>query len=592
MRQPLAEREVELDRCIDVQRRDRLVQEQDVGLVQQDAGEDQPLLLPAGEHVAPVVALVELGIDRGDERAEPDARQHVGDGDVAEGAARLGIGDELLQRHAVGHVRVLPGEERPRPLAERDPARAIGPEPGDRLEERALAAAVLAPQVDPVARHRPKHRHRQERGGVLSAMVQRELVEQHRGSARQRRPLEAADAGLGIEAFAHPHPLDGGGKLGEAPGVGPQRRDGRHHVYEPRHVGDQRRRQLGARHEIAECHAAGHVGRQRRKIGEQSRRQEIVDVVEHHHPGAPDVLAMPGAVDCAIETAVDVPLRALATRNRELADPVEHRCELATPGPVAALTRELLALQNTSQKPGDKRHGRHVEQDQPARKDRRSVLSWRQINRPRQSERVGQRHGELVERLDGAAPPEQLLRDEEDRGHGTPEPHRQTDQATVEPCRTDVDALVDRVRHACAGTAVGTVAHQVEGDALVGQDLGVEAIDQPGACATVQRRRHEMPERCAGGPGDEDAEIEERGQQQRARRVGRIAVVEFGKRGDEIGTGRRGPDAGLAEHCRHGEDDGRQRPRLLPPVRGPVRRGQAPEGAKLRRSLPFFHHTP
>ena len=73
--------------------------------------------------------------------------------------------------------------------------------------------------------------------------------------------------------------------------------------------------------------------------------------------------------------------------------------------------------------------------------------------------------------------------------------------------------------------AVGpAVAHQVEGDALVGEDLGVEAGDEPAARPAMQRGRHQMPDREAGRAGDGDAEIGHRGEQDDAAGLGDVAA--------------------------------------------------------------------
>ena len=77
--QALGQGEVEVGGGLRVEGRGRLVEEQDVGLLQQHPREHQALLLPAGEHVAPGPALVQLLVELADEAAEPGPRQDLGD---------------------------------------------------------------------------------------------------------------------------------------------------------------------------------------------------------------------------------------------------------------------------------------------------------------------------------------------------------------------------------------------------------------------------------------------------------------------------------------------------------------------------------
>ncbi len=423
----------------------------------------------------------------------------------------------------------------------------------------------------------------------MAAVVQRQPVERHGRAGRHRRPLELADARLGIEAMPLAHSFDGTGELGQPSRIRLQRRDGRHHVDEPRHVRDQLGSQLRAGREAAEGHVPGHIGRQRRQVGEQPARQECVGIVEHQHAGRPGVLAMPGPVHGAVETPVDLPLDALAARDGELADPVQHRRQLAAPGAVAPLALELLALEHTPEQDGDDRHHRHVDDDQRAREHRGAILPGREVDHPGQPQRVRDVRGKAVEPLHRAAPADQLLRDEQDRGHGAPQPHRQADEAAVKPGRALVDALVDGVRQAAVAADLAPVAHQVEGDAFVGEDLGIKALDQPSARPAMQRGREEMAKRDTGGPAREDRQINPDGRQHGPRRVVRVAAMEFGERGDEVRARHRRPDARLAQQRRHREDDDRQSPGFLPPLGEPVGRGEAPEGAEPRQSVALGH---
>ena len=266
----------------------------------------------------------------------PGAGQDLGDRQRVEvpGAAR--VGHEVLQRQAVGQVGLLRGEEDPRAGGDPHAALAVGPEAGDRLEERALAAAARPADVKPVALAQDEPRHADERNGVVPAMAELEPLDRQHRAGDDLAPPEVAAAGLGVEAVAVAHPLDGGGERGQAGGVGPEHRDLGHHVGEPRGAGDQLGGELGARHVGAEAHVAGHERRKRRQVGEQALRQEVGDLGEHQHRRDPDVLPAPGAVDAGVEPGVGGALRELAARGGDQPDPVQHGGELAAPGAVAA----------------------------------------------------------------------------------------------------------------------------------------------------------------------------------------------------------------------------------------------------------------
>ena len=416
-------------------------------------------------------------------------------------------------------------------------------------------------------------------------MVEREAVERQRDAARAPGPLEAADAGAGVEAVALTHAFDGVRQRGQAPGVGAQHGDGRHDVDEPGDVTDQLGRQLRARREVPEAHLARHVGRQRGEVGQHPARQEVVDVLEHHHPAAPDVLPVPGAVHGGVETAVDAPLRALAAGGGHLRHPAQHGAQLAAPGPVRALPLELDALEHAADEPGHAGDRRDVEQDQQHRQDRRAVGPGREVQ-PADPLGARQAAGGLggaqhraVERLDRLRALHEGLDDEEDRGDRPPEPHGEPDHPAVEPARALVDALVDGVGQARLAAALGAVARQVEGDALVGEHLGVEAPHEPAARPPVQGGREHVPQRHAAGARDEDREIGEAGRRQHLRRIGDAPVMELRQRREEVRARGCGPDAGLAQQRRHREQHDRERPGLPPALGDPVGRDEAPEGA-------------
>ena len=186
-----------------------------------------------------------------------------------------------------------------------------------------------------------------------------------------------------------------------------------------------------------------------------------------------------------------------------------------------------------------------------------------------------------VEQLDGLAARDERRRDEPDRRHRPEEAHHQADQSPVEVVGAGVEALVDGVRQPGVLAVGPAVAHQVEGDALVGEDLGVEAGDEPSARLPMQRRRHEMPDRETRRSGDGDAEIGHRGEQDDATGLGDVGAMEFGEGRDEVGARRRRPDRRLAEQRGDRQHDHGQGPGLAPAFRDPVGRDQAPERREL-----------
>ena len=206
--QALGQRKMELRGAGRIERRSGLVEEQDVRLLQQHPCEHQPLLLAAGEHIAPGPAFVQLVVELADEAAEPGPRQHLGDRQRIElpGAAR--IGDLLFQRQPLGQIGLLRGQEHPRARGHRHPPLAIGPEPRDSLQERALAASARPADMQTVAAAQDQPRYGDERPRVMPPVAELEPLDRQHRTRDQRPAPEVADPGLGIEAVAVAHPFD------------------------------------------------------------------------------------------------------------------------------------------------------------------------------------------------------------------------------------------------------------------------------------------------------------------------------------------------------------------------------------------------
>ena len=183
----------------------------------------------------------------------------------------------------------------------------------------------------------------------------------------------------------------------------------------------------------------------------------------------------------------------------------------------------------------------------------------------------------LVEEGDRLAALDQRHRDEPDRGDRAPETHDEPDQPAVEVVGAGVEPLVDGVGQPPVLAVGAAVAHQVEGDAAVRQDLGVEAGDQPLPRAAVQRGRNQMPDRETGRARQRDRKVGEPRQQDGAAGARGVGVGKVGERGDEVGARGRRPDGGLADDegdCQH---DRAQQPGLAPALGQPIGRDQPPE---------------
>src|SRR6185369_5671791 len=120
-----------------------LVHHDDVRAVEKDAGEGEALLLAAGEHPFPARVLVEAI----DVVPETHVLQRLADERVVDLVRRLRVGRRAAQG-AERDVWLLRHQEETLALADRDLARAPGPEPGNRAHESALAGAGLACDED------------------------------------------------------------------------------------------------------------------------------------------------------------------------------------------------------------------------------------------------------------------------------------------------------------------------------------------------------------------------------------------------------------------------------------------------------------
>ena len=129
IREPLEQQAVELRLRGLVERAGRLVEEQPVGFLQQRARNRQPLLLAAGQLVAPLGGRVELLAQRG----KSHRVDHLVDLRMREGFFRPGISQRAAQR-AERQVRPLRQHQHVRPLGDADRAVAERPDAAQRAE--------------------------------------------------------------------------------------------------------------------------------------------------------------------------------------------------------------------------------------------------------------------------------------------------------------------------------------------------------------------------------------------------------------------------------------------------------------------------
>ena len=113
--------------------------------------------------------------------------------------AEVRIADELFEGQARRQVRILAGEEELRAFRVHDVARAVGPQPRDRLHQARLAGPVLAAHVRPLSGTDVDFRHRQERLGVLAPVVERHVLQRDAEARVLRQVAERVNAGLAVE---------------------------------------------------------------------------------------------------------------------------------------------------------------------------------------------------------------------------------------------------------------------------------------------------------------------------------------------------------------------------------------------------------
>ena len=107
-----------------IERARRLVEEQQPGLLQQDAGDDELLLLPAGQNLVPDLSFAAFVAEMFDELAETCLVQRGRDPDIVMAVRRVGQADEFLQRE-LRQLHVLRRVEGLHALGEDDVAAAI-----------------------------------------------------------------------------------------------------------------------------------------------------------------------------------------------------------------------------------------------------------------------------------------------------------------------------------------------------------------------------------------------------------------------------------------------------------------------------------
>ena len=232
-----------------VERRCRLVEEHPVGPVQQHARELQPLLLARRQHRGPVERLVQAGAQARQFRLH----QRLHDRALVERIGRLRPGQRGGQR-ADRQVRSLRHEHQRRAVRQRDAAIAAPPEPGDRAQQRCLAAARRPGDEHMLSASQAPARYVQQLATVGRLDAQRAQLDRvallvaaldHALRQRLRRAI-------GVRREPR-QALDGGAPVGEA-GVG---------VDEPAQRTLHLAERLRGLHQAAELQPAGEVARRR-----------------------------------------------------------------------------------------------------------------------------------------------------------------------------------------------------------------------------------------------------------------------------------------------------------------------------------------
>ena len=123
------------------QRGSAFIEEQPIGLVQERARKREALLLAPGKQFAPSSPRAR---DHSTSFVEANSCERFAHFIVADPVVRRGIADCVLER-AERQVGLLRQEEQLRPLGERDLSFPVGPDAGERAEQRALPGARRAP---------------------------------------------------------------------------------------------------------------------------------------------------------------------------------------------------------------------------------------------------------------------------------------------------------------------------------------------------------------------------------------------------------------------------------------------------------------
>ena len=174
---------------------------------------------------------------------------------------------------------------------------------------------------------------------------------------------EIGPAAQPVEFLRLLHVLDGVGEVGDALGIGVQRGDRRHHMDKPGTLADQRIHQFGARYIALEVDLFVHIGQQAGAVGDNPRRDEIVDRLERHVAGIDPVQASPGAIDTDVKPIVHFLLDVLATSGGDMEAAAQQGGQFGAIAAFGLLDGDGQPLQDAAELHGDKRVYRHVERD-------------------------------------------------------------------------------------------------------------------------------------------------------------------------------------------------------------------------------------
>ena len=252
-----------------VERGGRLVQHDDVGVVQQQPREGQPLLFAAGQRLVPRRVFLDLLL----EVIEADLVQGLADLLERPVLGGAGIGDRAAQR-AGRDVGLLRQHEEPAVGMEIDAAAAPRPQPRDRAHQRALAGAGFAGHQQPLAGLDHDFGFADHGGAVVER--HREIVEAEHGVALGLAALDAADA---VAALGALEPVERHHQRGDAARAGVPVGEPRIIVDQPAERGLHDGEGGGRLHHLSERHAA--VEKFRRAQQERHHRRDQARSLRH-----------------------------------------------------------------------------------------------------------------------------------------------------------------------------------------------------------------------------------------------------------------------------------------------------------------------